>query len=126
MPKVKLEIVPWLTVAWEETAKGRLVVEEKVVPGETLGSLLARLAERHPRFGEYVFDIKRGRLAGFASIVINDDALGQAPDLGRELREGDTIVFLPPYVGGAGLGDHWSRHRTSGIIGVNSHRFPGE
>ncbi len=101
MPTVRLEIVPWLSDAWGNTGRGRLIVAEEVAEGETLRYLLRRLAQAHPHFGQYVFDLKNDRLAGFASVVVNDAVLGQAPDLSRALKEGDTIVFLPPYAGGA-------------------------
>lgn len=100
MAKVKLEVIPWLSAAIEEGRSQRLVLEEEIGEGETLGQLLDRLARRYPRFGQYVFDIQRQRLAGFASVVINGAILGQAPDLNEPLKDGDTLTFLPAYVGG--------------------------
>jgi molybdopterin converting factor small subunit len=100
MAKVRLEVIPWLSASLDGGSSDRVVLEEGIVEGQTLRELLDRLARRHPRFGEYVYDVERQRLAGFASVVINEQAIGKAPDLDQLLHDGDSLVFLPPYVGG--------------------------
>jgi molybdopterin converting factor small subunit len=78
---------------------GPVIVEEPLEEGESLRSLLTRLAGRMEPFAEAVFDPKTQSLSSEVSLLLNSHVdLPQGMD--TKLREGDRILFLPILAGG--------------------------
>lgn len=67
-------------------------------PGQTLGQLLAQLAQSEPRFSEVVTDGQR--IHPGVLLVYNGEACGWASAAQRELEDGDSVAFYPVLAGG--------------------------
>ncbi len=101
MGLVKVEVLPWVSVSLGGRPNRRLVLEEEITGGDTAGSLLARLAARHQEFGESAFDIASCRLTGQVTVICNGLQLELAGGLKTELADGDVLLLLPAFAGGA-------------------------
>ncbi len=101
MPRVRLEVIPWLTTAFGATGPGRLVREEEVDPGATVRDLFDRLASQYQGFAELVFDRDSRQLTGLVSVIFNDRILELQGGLDTTFADGDTIILLPAYSGGS-------------------------
>ena len=78
---------------------GPMIIEEPLEEGDSLRSLLNRLAGRFREFPEAVFDPITQSLSSEVSILINDHInLSQGMD--TRLNDGDRILFLPILAGG--------------------------
>ncbi len=78
---------------------GPIVVEERIQEGESLRSLMTRLADKFPHFSESLFDPQTQSLSSEVSILLNNHVnLPQGMD--TPLRDGDRILFLPILAGG--------------------------
>ena len=99
MGRVRLEVMPWLSHALG-AQDSRLVLEEEIEEGETVGELLTRIATRYQRFGELVLDAETGRLTGHVSLTFNGRLLELLDGLQTKMRDGDSIVLVPVFAGG--------------------------
>lgn len=97
---VRLEIVPWLTQAFGDEGRSRLVLEEEVDGGVRLGDFLASLARRYPGIWTAIVDLAAGRLFEHVSVVHNGTILGSHDALEATVQAGDSLVFLPAFSGG--------------------------
>ena len=97
---VRVEIVPWLTQHFGRHGSSRLVLEEDIAGGMTLGDFLASLAEKHPAIGTTIVDFAAGELYEHVSVVHNDTLLGAPDALAARIEPGDCLVFLPAFSGG--------------------------
>lgn len=96
-PKVKLQF--WMADRLGWTQMGPMTTEEPLEEGDSLRSLLNRLAGRFREFPEAVFDPKTQSLSSEVSILINNHInLSQGMD--TKLNDGDGILFLPILAGG--------------------------
>ena len=101
MSKVHLEILSWLTETLDiEGTSGAVSLEQEIEEGKTVRDLLNRLATRYQRFGQVVFDVKTQKLTESVSIFFNGRNLELANGLATKLRDGDTLTFVAPIVGG--------------------------
>lgn len=97
LSKVRLEF--WMADRLGVDQPGPLIVEEPLEEGESLRSLLTRLAGRIGPFAEAVFDPKTQSLSSEVSLLLNNHIdLPQGMD--TKLKEGDQILFLPILAGG--------------------------
>ena len=78
---------------------GPVILEEAVEEGESLRSLLTRLAGRFSNFSEALFDPETQSLSSEVSILINNH-INLSQGLDTRLQEGDRILFLPILAGG--------------------------
>ena len=78
---------------------GPVILEEALEEGESLRSLLTRLAERISNFSEAVFDPQTQSLSSEVSILINNH-INLSQGLDTKLKDGDQILFLPILAGG--------------------------
>lgn len=63
----------------------------------TLGELLEKVARSHtPKFRDFIFD-EENKLRPYVWIFLNRE---RTKDLGRELKDGEVVVFSLPIVGG--------------------------
>lgn len=99
--QVRLEILPWLTTAFGGSGGKRLVLEEGITEGGSVGDLLAGLASRYPKFGEMAFDPVSRLLTGQVTVILNGLMVELAEGLDTQLRDGDGLMLVPAFVGGA-------------------------
>ena len=90
MAKVKIHryLVPESAGSWE-------TIETS---GNTLGDCLRQAATRFPRLKTELFDAS-GKLPGHILVLLNSEEV-QPDELGRKVKEGDTIEVLPIIGGG--------------------------
>lgn len=100
MVKVSLEIMAGLATYFGAQHPGRLVVTEDVEEGETVREMLNRLAARHEKFSQVIFDPKSQRLTDSVSLVFNGRLIELLNGLDTPMKDGDAILFLPAYAGG--------------------------
>lgn len=75
----------------------RLVLS--VPDGTTVDALMRLLAENYPPFAAVAF--RDGRLVDGIQIVVGDRLVELVGGTDRLLTEGDSVVLLPPFEGGA-------------------------
>ncbi len=100
MAKVRLEIVPWLTRAFGKQGLGRLVLEHEIEDGEILGRLLRDLAVQYEEFGEVAFDKSLKKSSGVVNVGLNNRIIEWEQEWTIQVRDGDTVIIMPAYVGG--------------------------
>ncbi|MFH1639932.1 MAG: MoaD/ThiS family protein [Chloroflexota bacterium] len=98
--KVRLEILPWIAGTCGFRGPGRLMLEEQIEEGATIGILLRKIAGEHQSFKDVIFDASGRRLSGFVSIVLNDRFVDLLDGLDTPVKDGDTIVLFPVIEGG--------------------------
>lgn len=96
--KVRLEF--WMADRLGWTQMGPMIVEEPLEEGDSLRSLLNRLAGRFREFPEAVFDPITQSLSSEVAVVINDQIQNLSQGLETRLKPGDRILFLPILAGG--------------------------
>lgn len=97
---VRLEIVPWLTRLFGQEQGGRIRRQERLLPNESVGEFLRRLGEQYPDFGRVIWDAERDDLSEHVQVILNDMVLEAVGPAGTKLRPGDSIMLVPPYLGG--------------------------
>jgi hypothetical protein len=100
MAKVDLHIYPPLYYKMSSKRVGPLILEEKIDQGETLGDLLARLANGNHEAWRAIFDAQTHEIRPIIITTLNGTALGfsEAPQTG--LSDGDQIDLRVGYGGG--------------------------
>lgn len=78
---------------------GPVTLEEPLEDGESLRSLLTRLAGRFNHFSENLFDPETQSLSSEVTLLFNNH-IDLPQGLDTKLREGDRILFLPILAGG--------------------------
>ena len=107
MPRVTVEAAGFLRKMFARP-DGRLAsgaardetIQLSVPEGTTVAALMHRLADEHPAFAAVAF--RDGTFADSVQIVVNDRLLELDGGPERRLAEGDTVLLLPPFEGGAG------------------------
>jgi molybdopterin converting factor small subunit len=96
--KVRLQF--WMAGPPGGTQSGPMTMEEEVQEGESLRSLLNRLAERLPQLPVPIFDPETQNLSGEVAVVINDRLDHFSQGLETKLKDGDRIFIFPYLAGG--------------------------
>jgi len=96
--KVRLQFLMGDYPGW--TPAGPMVMEEAIEEGESLRSLLHRLAGRSPRFFGSLFDTETQTLSDEVAVVINDRIDPFSRGLETHLQDGDCILIFPFIAGG--------------------------
>ena len=66
----------------------------------TVEELLTLLSEKYgKKFIEYIYN-KKGKVHGFLSFLVNGKNINVLQGFDTELKQGDTIVIIPPVGGG--------------------------
>lgn len=97
---VRLEIVPWLTRLFGQETGGRIKREVEILPGESIGGFLRRLGADYPEFGRIIWDDAADDLSEHVQVILNDVVLEAVGPAGTLLRPGDSVLLVPPYLGG--------------------------
>ncbi|MFC1987423.1 MoaD/ThiS family protein [Chloroflexota bacterium] len=100
MAKIRLEIRPWLSEAFDSKKSGGIVLEQEIKTGTTVCDLLTQLSEKYQALGEVLFDPQNKQLNGYVSIVINGQLLQGLKPLDTRIKDSDTITLLPFIDGG--------------------------
>jgi molybdopterin synthase sulfur carrier subunit len=74
-------------------------VELTLPEGETIGTLLFDIAERHPELQRQMF-VKTGELKEFINILINGRNIAFLDNMATIMVDGDIIALFPPVAGG--------------------------
>lgn len=98
--KVRIEVVPWLSDAFGARAQGRLVIEQELDGEASLHDLVRSLVAGYRGFGRVAFDPETGNFTGHISVVLNDRLLESPREWATPLKDGDTVILLPAFVGG--------------------------
>jgi len=94
---IVIEILPWLSRALGK--ESRIVFNEPVNPkGETLQSLLRRIALKYDGVEGVIYDLKHGVVHEGVVIFVNNQRIPQ--DLKLIVKGGDRITVTPFYSGG--------------------------
>jgi len=90
----------WMADRLGCTQMGPMIIEESLDEGDSLRSLLNRLAGRFREFPEAVFDPQTQSLSSEVAVVINDQIQNLSQGLETRLKPRDRILFLPILAGG--------------------------
>jgi molybdopterin converting factor small subunit len=96
MNQVEVEVLPWLSRALGKENKVKLT--EIVEKGETLKTLLERIAFSYEGFGAAIYDAKGSILRENVVVFINDRSLQGG--LHTNIHAGDRVIIAPIYSGG--------------------------
>ena len=98
--EVTLDVLPW-TSGKLGLGPGRARLVESLAPGDTIRSLLARLAQRVDGFAEWVYDPADERVHEHCTLLVNGRAFEGLGGLSRTLEPGDELTILPGFSGGS-------------------------
>ena len=73
---------------------------EVTATGETVGDVLASLAEEHPDTRDQLFS-SEGQLNRYVNVYLNDEDVRVLDGLDTAVGDSDTLVILPAMAGGA-------------------------
>ena len=95
----KIRIEFWMAdrLGWD--TPGPIVFEEELKRGDSLRTLLNRMAEKNRYFPEALFDPATQTLSSEVSLVFNNH-IDLPQGLETPLKDGDRILFLPILAGG--------------------------
>jgi molybdopterin converting factor small subunit len=94
-----IDVLPW-TSEKLGLGRGRARLREPLRPGETVESLLNRLADRLPGFVEWVYDRPERRVHEHCTLLVNGRAFEGLGGLTAALEDGDEVTILPGFAGG--------------------------
>ena len=101
MARVSIVLPPSLAeMIGSEANFAEILPEDKTEDSGTVADLLARLAARHYRFRQLVFDVQTRRLTGETLVFLNGRILDQERGLQTALQDGDTLTLVPFVEGG--------------------------
>ena len=98
MGKVRLQF--WMAGPPGGTPSGSMMMEEEIQEGESLRSLLNRLAGRLPQLPGPIFDPATQALSSEVAVVFNDHLNHFSQGLETKLKDGDRIFIFPYLAGG--------------------------
>lgn len=100
MPRVHIEIMPWLSKTVGKTEWGKVVAEQSLPDGATLRDLIFALAADHAAFGETVWNAEGGHVAEEITVLVNGRLSDLQHGADTPLRDDDLVIFLPGFAGG--------------------------
>lgn len=96
--KVRLQFLMGDYPGWTQARP--MVMEEAIEEGDSLRSLLRRLAGRSPQFLDPIFDTETQTLSDEVAVVINDHINNFSQGIETKLKDGDRILIFPYLAGG--------------------------
>jgi len=96
--KVRLQF--WMAGSPGGAQSGTVMMEEEIREGESLRSLLNRLAGRLPQLAGPIFDPETQSLSSEVAVLINDHLDHFSQGLETKLKNGDRIFIFPYLAGG--------------------------
>ena len=98
--EVRVKVLPWFSEILAPGQYRSVTLEEDLPAGTSLRSLLARLAARHARFDQAIYDPHRDALHETVVITHNGRLVSPVASLDLVLQSGDTVALIPAYSGG--------------------------
>lgn len=92
--------MPWFSEILAPGQHSSLVIEEVLSSGSSLRKLLARLAARHARFGEAIYDGQGETLRETVVVTHNGRLVSPETALDLTLQDADSVALIPAYSGG--------------------------
>ncbi len=100
--RVRVEVLSWVNRFVGGPGTGEVTLTEEAPRGATVRSVLRQVSERNPALAGALWDPKSSREIGDnIEVMVNNAVLGVSHDLDSELLEGDRIMLLGQYIGGA-------------------------
>ncbi len=103
---VTIEVLAWLRPKLGYPEGEKVVLEREVAPGESVGSLFARLAAEVPGFGEHVYAAAEDRVYEHVTVLLDGRAVELVGGTRAPLSDGSRLILLPGFAGGAALTGH--------------------
>jgi molybdopterin converting factor small subunit len=100
VPKIRIEVFPWLTDFFIPRPQGRLTWDEEIGRTITLRELVAQLEARNPAFVKSIYDRQADTILSHVNVIVNDDMVDMVTALDQPIRDGDCVVFVPGFSGG--------------------------
>ena len=97
---VELHVYPPLSYKMSSKRVGALILKKEIDQGETLGDLLARLANSDHEAWWAIFDAQTNEIRPIIMIIFNGALLAFAEAPKTRLSDGDQIAFRLAYGGG--------------------------
>jgi molybdopterin converting factor small subunit len=97
---VTVEAIAWVTQFVGGDGTRRKLLEEAVVPGATVRSVLRQVSDRLPKLQDVLWARPDGDLAEHIEVLVNDAVLGLTHTLDSQVKDGDRITLLGQYTGG--------------------------
>jgi hypothetical protein len=99
---VRVEVLSWVNRYVGGPGTGEVALVEEAPRGATVRSVLRQVSDRNPALAGALWDPKSSREIGDnIEVMVNHAVLGVSHDLDSELLEGDRIMLLGQYIGGA-------------------------
>jgi len=98
--KVELHVYPPLSYRMSSKRVGALILEEKIDQRETLGDLLARLANGNHEAWRAIFDAQTHQMRPAIMTIFNGTILARSEAPQTRLSDGDQIGFRVALAGG--------------------------
>jgi molybdopterin converting factor small subunit len=100
--RVRVDVLSWVNRFVGGPGTGEVTLTEEAPRGATVRSVLRQVSERNPALAGALWDPKSSREIGDnIEVMVNNAVLGVSHDLDSELLEGDRIMLLGQYIGGA-------------------------
>jgi molybdopterin converting factor small subunit len=100
--RVRVEVLSWVNRLVGGPGTGEVTLTEEAPRGATVRSVLRQVGERNPALAGALWDPKSSREIGDnIEVMVNNAVLGVGHDLDSELLDGDRIMLLGQYIGGA-------------------------
>jgi len=100
MSKVQVKITPTLAGALNRSGSEWLILDKEVVKPTTLGDLFTEIALSDSEFRKVIFNPDSGEINDLVIVVLNDKLLQVPKMMEYILKDGDTVILLPVYMGG--------------------------
>ena len=98
--KVKIKLPSWVAVIIEPKSSGWLTIEKPIGEDTTINDILLDFIEAYSGFRQAVFNPDTGLPTEQLNFVLNNHLLTYQEVLHTKLRDNDTVMFVPLYVGG--------------------------
>jgi sulfur carrier protein ThiS len=100
LARIALRVHPPLSYKLTSERAGALILEQEIVPGETLADLLARLDSSNHEAWRNIFDVQSGQIQPAIMTFLNDTLLSHSVVSQTPLSDGDQVTLRIVYAGG--------------------------
>jgi molybdopterin converting factor small subunit len=100
--RVRVEVLSWVNRFVGGPGTGEVALIEQVPGGATVRAVLRQVGARYPELADALWDPTSSREIGDnIEVMVNNAVLGVSHDLDSALLDGDQIMLLGQYMGGA-------------------------
>ncbi|MBI4321739.1 MAG: MoaD/ThiS family protein [Chloroflexi bacterium] len=97
---MRIQIYPWLTSLLGAGNTAPFFLDEEIADGDSLRSILLRLATKYPDLGRVILDAEGQKLTGKVCAFVNRRHAELLDGLETRIKEADTVTLVPPIGGG--------------------------